>query len=93
MLFLFSFVSQQILNFLSVSLCEINFIKIQTMSLASKSMYFSRDFLCFIYFDIIIRQRLNQKCGFRAAIDTGHAQRFYLTMVQLLVAQCRPTFK
>ena len=38
-----------------VSLCEINCIKTQTMSLVSKSISFSRDSLCFIYFDAIIR--------------------------------------
>ena len=42
----------------NVSLCEINCIQIQTVSLVSKSIYFSRDSLCFIYFDVIIRQRL-----------------------------------
>ena len=35
---------------LYVSLCEINCIKIQAMSLVSKSIYFSGDSLCFIYF-------------------------------------------
>ena len=44
-----------------VSLCEINCIKIQTISLASESIYFSRDSLCFIYFDIIIHQRPKKK--------------------------------
>ena len=44
-----------------VSLCEINCIKIQAMSLVSKSIYFSRDSLCFIYFDVIICQRLKKK--------------------------------
>ena len=47
-------------KFSFVSLCEINCIKIQTMSLVSKSIYFSRDSLCFIYFDVIIRQRLKK---------------------------------
>ena len=61
-LFLFSFVPQQVLNFFFyVSLCEINCIKIQTISLASESIYFSRDSLCFIYFDIIIHQRPKKK--------------------------------
>ena len=46
--------------FFNVSLCEINCIKIQTMSLASKSIYFSRDSLCFIYFDVIIGQQLKK---------------------------------
>ena len=35
-------------------------IKIQAMSLVSKSIYFSRVFLCFICFDVIIRQRLKK---------------------------------
>ena len=43
--------------FFYVSLCKINCIKIKTISLASESVYFSRDSLCFIYFDIIIHQR------------------------------------
>ena len=33
-----------------VSLNEINCLKIQTISPVSKSIYFSRDSLCFIYF-------------------------------------------
>ena len=44
-----------------VSLREINCIKNQTMSLNSKSIYFSRYCLCFIYFDVIIHQRLKKK--------------------------------
>ena len=56
-----NFVPQQVLNFVFVSLREINCIKIQTMSLVSKSVYFSRGYLCYIYFDVIIRQRLKKK--------------------------------
>ena len=47
-----------------VSFCEINCIKIQTVSLVSKSIYFSRDYrdsFCFIYFHVNIRQRLKKK--------------------------------
>ena len=45
---------------LYASLCEINCIKIQVMSLVSKSIYFSGDSLCFIYFDVIMHQRLKK---------------------------------
>ena len=45
---------------LYASLCEINCIKIQAMSLVSKSIYFSGDSLCFIYFDVIMHQRLKK---------------------------------
>ena len=31
------------------------------MRLDSKSIYFSRDSLCFTYFDVIVRQRLKKK--------------------------------
>ena len=45
-----------------ISLCAINCIKIKTMSLVlNVSIYFSRDSLCFIYFDVIIPQRLKKK--------------------------------
>ena len=66
---------------------------------SSKSIYFSRDSLCFIYFDIIIRQRLKKKFKLVelffqsrernknmwscATTDTGHAQRSYLTVARL----------
>ena len=76
-----------------VSLCEINCIKIQAMSLVSKSIYFSRDSLCFIYFDVIICQWLKKKfklvevffqsCEWNknmwscATADTAHAQISY----------------
>ena len=36
----------------SVSLWKTNYFKIQTISLVSKSIYFSRYSLCFIYFDV-----------------------------------------
>ena len=49
--------------FVHVSLCEINCIKFQTRSLVSKSIYFNRDSLCFIYFDVIIRQWLKKSSG------------------------------
>ena len=45
----------------NITLCEINSIKIQTISLVPKFVYFSGDSLCFIYFDIIIHQRLKKK--------------------------------
>ena len=44
----------------NVSLCEINCIKTQTISLVSKSIYFTKDASCFNYFDFIIRQRLKK---------------------------------
>ena len=43
------------------TLWEINCFKIQTKSLVSKFIYFSRFCLCFIYFEVIIRQRLKKK--------------------------------
>ena len=63
---------------------------------------FRRDSLCFIYFDVIIRQRMKKKFKLVklffhlhrwsknmwscAVTDTGHAQRCYLTITQLSVA-------
>ena len=44
-----------------ILLCEINFIKTETVSLVSKCIYFRRDSLCFIYFDVIICQQLKKK--------------------------------
>ena len=38
-----------------------NCIKIQTISVVSKYIYFGRDSLCFIYFGVIIRQQLKKK--------------------------------
>ena len=80
----------------NVSLSEINCVKIQTVSLVFKSIYFSREALCFIYFDVTIRQRLKKKLKqvevfFQSrewkknmwsctATNTGHAQRSYLTV-------------
>ena len=76
-----------------VSLCEINCIKIQTTCLVSKCIYFSRDPLLLIYFDVIIRQRLkkvqaswtffwshewNKNMWSCATTDIGNAQRSYL---------------
>ena len=55
----FYLIPQQILIFLYVSLCETNCIKIQTMSLVLN--LFRGDSLCFIYFDVIICQRLEKK--------------------------------
>ena len=85
-----------------VSLCGINGIKIQIMSLLCKSIYFSRNSFCFIYFDVIIRQRLRKSSSYLelffqsrewnenmwscATTDTGHAQRSYLTAARLSVA-------
>ena len=48
MLFLFNFVPQQILNFLFVSLCEINWIKIQTISLVL-NLYILAEILCVLF--------------------------------------------
>ena len=49
-------------KFSFASLCEINCIKSLNLSLnSSKSVYFSIDFLCFIYFDVlfvIIRKKI-----------------------------------
>ena len=44
-----------------ILLCEINSIKTETVSLVSKCIYFRRDSLCFIYFDVIICQQLKKK--------------------------------
>ena len=44
--------------YFSVSLFEINCIKIQAISVVYNPINFTRDSLCFIYFDVIIRQRL-----------------------------------
>ena len=86
----------------NVSLCGINCIKIQTISLVSKTICFSRGSLSFIYFDVIVRQRLkkqfklvelsfqsrerNKNMWSYATTDTGHAQRSYLTVARLSVA-------
>ena len=86
----------------NVSFCEINCFKIQTISLISKSIYFSRGSLCFNYFDVIIRQRLEKKFKLVelffqsrewnknmrscATTDTGNAQRSYLKVAWLSVA-------
>ena len=51
----------------NVSYCEIDCIKIERVSLAYKSTYFSRAFLCFIYFDVIMRQRLKKITYFSVA--------------------------
>ena len=51
-------------SFYVASLCETNCIKIQAISLVSKSIYFSRDYrdpFGFIYFQVNIRQRLKKK--------------------------------
>ena len=76
-----------------ILLCEINCITIQTMSLVLN--YFSRDSLCFIDFDHIIRQQLKKSSSYLdfffshtnevktwscATTDTAHAQRSYLTV-------------
>ena len=55
MLFLFIFVPQQILKFLFM----FHFLNLDNESLVS--IYFSRDSLCFISFDVIIRQGLKKK--------------------------------
>ena len=60
MVFLFNFVPQQILNFIFVSLCEINCIKIQTIGRLGSIL---AEILCFVYFDGIIRQRLKKSSG------------------------------
>ena len=86
----------------NVSLCEINCIKIQTISLVSKTICFSRGSLSFIYFDVIVRQRLkkqfklvelsfqsrerNKNMWSYATTDIGHAQRSCLTVARLSVA-------
>ena len=59
--FPFDFVPQQILNFPFI----FHFVKliasISDNKSSSKSIYFSRDSLCFICFDVTIRQRLKKK--------------------------------
>ena len=57
-----NFVPQQILIFL-FSLAMFQSVKIidSKFRLVSKSTYFSRDSLCFIYFDLFICQRLRKK--------------------------------
>ena len=64
-------------------------IKIQTMSQVLN--VFKVEILCFIYFDVIIRQRLKKKfkpvkwsknLWYCATADTAHAQRSYLTVAE-----------
>ena len=64
-------------------------IKIQTMSQVMN--VFKVKILCFIYFDVIIRQRLKKKfkpvkwsknVWYCATADTAHAQRSYLTVAE-----------
>ena len=61
MLFHFNFVPQQILNFLFI----FYFVKLIPLKLrqclVSKCIYFRRDSLCFIYFDVVICQQLKKK--------------------------------
>ena len=79
----------------NVSLCEINCIKLQTISLVSKSIYSGRDSLCFIYFDFDVTFKLVElvfshaneiKTSSCATTNTGHAQSSYLTVARLSIA-------
>ena len=92
MLFLFNFVPQQILNFL----CEKLFVKLIASRFRQK-VYFSRFWLCFIYFDVIIRQRLKKKfklvelffsCG-NEIKTCGLVQQLILGMFRDLILQSR----
>ena len=79
--------------FFCISLCEINCIKIQIMSLVlNLPILFSRDSLCFVYFDVSLsatekKFKLVEKknMGSCAATETRHAQRSYITAAQLSV--------
>ena len=89
-------VSHPFFNFVPQQLIASKFRKrVQFLNLPT---CFSSDSLCFIYFDIIIRQRLkkklklvellfqsrerNQNMWFCATTDTGHAQISYLTVAR-----------
>ena len=85
MLFVFNFVSQEILNALFI----FHFVKLIASNSdnesSSKSIYFSGDPLCFNYFDVIILQRLKKKL----AQTFSPVQELILDMLRDLILQLR----
>ena len=97
----FSFQLFSTANSFYISFCEINLIKIQTMSLVLNPFY-ERLFVFYLLY-VIIRQRLKKKFKLQqlnfffnraneiktwscAKNDIGHAQRSYFTVAQISIA-------
>ena len=88
MLFLFNLVPQQFF-FFCISLCEINCIKIQIMSLVlNLPILFSRDSLCFVYFDVSL-SATEKKFKLVEKKTWGLVQQLRLGMLRDLILQPR----
>ena len=91
-----------------VSLSEIDCIKLQTMNIGWFWTYLSKDYLCFIYFDVMTckQQKKSSSCWtffqscewsknmwYCAITDNVHAQWSYLTVAQLTDVEWRSVLK